>query len=102
MTKEQLKHLEARLLDERARVMKELGYYALMPGVKVGAGEPVLLLHGWPTSSYLWRNIAPSIAEGGRGVIALVLPNFTTSAGLEHCLALSKKHRRAALNSSVK
>ncbi len=27
MTKEQLKHLEERLLDERARVMKELGYY---------------------------------------------------------------------------
>ena len=27
MNKEQLKHLEHRLLDERARVMKELGYY---------------------------------------------------------------------------
>lgn len=27
MTKKELKHLEQRLLDERARVMKELGYY---------------------------------------------------------------------------
>lgn len=27
MTKEQLKHLEGRLLEERGRVMKELGYY---------------------------------------------------------------------------
>ena len=27
MTKTQLKHLETRLLEERARVMKELGYY---------------------------------------------------------------------------
>ena len=27
MTKAQLKHLEGRLLEERARVMKELGYY---------------------------------------------------------------------------
>ena len=27
LTKEQLKHLEVRLRDERARVMKELGYY---------------------------------------------------------------------------
>ena len=27
MTKEQLKHLETRLMDERARVMKELGVY---------------------------------------------------------------------------
>lgn len=46
---------------------------------EVGAGEPVLLLHGWPTSSYLWRNIAPSIAEGGRRVIALDLPGFGQS-----------------------
>lgn len=27
MTKEQLKHLETRLIEERTRVMKELGYY---------------------------------------------------------------------------
>src|SRR5919201_6181309 len=27
LSKDQLKHLEGRLLDERARVMKELGYY---------------------------------------------------------------------------
>lgn len=27
MKKDQLKHLEQRLIDERARVMKELGYY---------------------------------------------------------------------------
>lgn len=27
MKKDQLKHLEARLIDERGRVMKELGYY---------------------------------------------------------------------------
>ena len=27
MTKAQLKHLEGRLLEERGRVMKELGYY---------------------------------------------------------------------------
>ncbi len=27
MTKEQLKHLEGRLIEERGRVMKELGYY---------------------------------------------------------------------------
>jgi RNA polymerase-binding transcription factor len=27
MNKKQLQHLESRLLDERARVMKELGYY---------------------------------------------------------------------------
>lgn len=40
-----------------------------------GSGPPVLLLHGWPTSSQLWRNIAPRLA-GARRVVALDLPGF--------------------------
>ena len=41
-------------------------------------GHPVLLLHGWPTSSFLWRNVMPGIAEHRR-VIALDLPGFGQS-----------------------
>lgn len=44
----------------------------------VGSGPPVLLLHGWPTSSYLWRNVMPAIAEHNR-VLALDLPGFGAS-----------------------
>ena len=43
-----------------------------------GRGEPVVLLHGWPTSSFLWRNVMPPIAESNR-VIALDLPGFGRS-----------------------
>jgi haloalkane dehalogenase len=43
-----------------------------------GSGPPVLLLHGWPTSSFLWRNVMPPIAERNR-VIALDLPGFGAS-----------------------
>jgi len=35
-------------------------------------------LHGWPTSSYLWRDVMPPIAERNR-VIALDLPGFGAS-----------------------
>ena len=28
---------------------------------ELGSGAPVLLLHGWPTSSHLWRNVMPAI-----------------------------------------
>jgi haloalkane dehalogenase len=42
---------------------------------ELGSGSPVLLLHGWPTSSYLWRDVMPPIAERNR-VIALDLPGF--------------------------
>jgi haloalkane dehalogenase len=31
-----------------------------------GGGEPILFLHGNPTSSYLWRNIIPYMTEQGR------------------------------------
>src|SRR6266478_4573074 len=34
--------------------------------VEMGSGTPIVLLHGNPTSSYLWRNILPPIAALGR------------------------------------
>jgi haloalkane dehalogenase len=37
-----------------------------MAYVEVGAGDPIVLLHGNPTSSYLWRNIIPYLSELGR------------------------------------
>ena len=41
----------------------------------LGSGPPVLLLHGWPTSSLLWRDVMPAIAWQNRA-IALDLPGF--------------------------
>jgi haloalkane dehalogenase len=34
--------------------------------VDEGSGDPILFLHGNPTSSYLWRNIIPHLAPFGR------------------------------------
>jgi haloalkane dehalogenase len=34
--------------------------------IDVGQGEPVLFLHGNPTSSYLWRNIIPHVSGQAR------------------------------------
>ena len=34
--------------------------------VDVGEGDPIVFLHGNPTSSYLWRNIIPYVTEYGR------------------------------------
>jgi haloalkane dehalogenase len=34
--------------------------------VDVGEGEPIVFLHGNPTSSYLWRNIIPYVSSHGR------------------------------------
>jgi len=37
-----------------------------MAYVETGAGDPIVLLHGNPTSSYLWRNIIPHLEGLGR------------------------------------
>jgi haloalkane dehalogenase len=34
--------------------------------VDTGAGDPIVFLHGNPTSSYLWRNVIPHAVEAGR------------------------------------
>ena len=34
--------------------------------LKAGAGDPILFLHGNPTSSYLWRNVIPYVEGKGR------------------------------------
>ena len=37
-----------------------------MAYVDAGAGDPIVLLHGNPTSSYLWRNVMPHLVGLGR------------------------------------
>jgi haloalkane dehalogenase len=46
---------------QRRRVLgREMAY------VEVGQGDPIVLLHGNPTSSYLWRNVLPHLQLLGR------------------------------------
>jgi pimeloyl-ACP methyl ester carboxylesterase len=44
-----------------------------------GSGEPVLFLHGWPTSSFLWRHAVAAVG-GHRRAIAIDLPGFGRSS----------------------
>lgn len=49
--------------------------------VEVGRGDPIVLLHGNPTSSFLWRDVIPALAGLGR-VIAPDLIGHGDSAKL--------------------
>jgi haloalkane dehalogenase len=40
-----------------------------MAYVEVGEGDPIVLLHGNPTSSYLWRNVWPHLQTFGRCIV---------------------------------
>ena len=53
--------IEWRYQKQRRRVFdSEMAY------VEVGEGDPIVLLHGNPTSSYLWRNVVPHLQPLGR------------------------------------
>ena len=39
---------------------------ARMAYIEMGSGDPIVFLHGNPTSSYLWRNVMPHL-EGRAG-----------------------------------
>jgi pimeloyl-ACP methyl ester carboxylesterase len=45
---------------------------------ELGEGPAVLLLHGWPTSSFLWREVMGPIGRANR-VVAVDLPGFGAS-----------------------
>ena len=43
-----------------------------MAVIDEGIGESIIFLHGNPTSSYLWRNIAPNFLNTNR----IIVPDF--------------------------
>jgi pimeloyl-ACP methyl ester carboxylesterase len=52
----------------------DLAYREALPSSQSEA-DPVLLLHGFPETSYMWRGVMPAIAdEAGRRAIALDFP----------------------------
>jgi pimeloyl-ACP methyl ester carboxylesterase len=56
----------------------DIAYREAVPDEPSGA-DPVLLLHGFPESSYMWRHLMPAIAARGRRAIAPDLPGYGDS-----------------------
>jgi haloalkane dehalogenase len=47
-----------------------------MAHVEIGQGDPILLLHGNPTSSYLWRDVMAAMSSSGPGAGRLLAPDL--------------------------
>src|SRR3990172_5866111 len=63
--------------------------------VDEGQGPAILLLHGFPTSSWLFRNVIPILVENGFRVIAPDLLGFGSSAKPDdHALYSTEKQTR--------
>ncbi|MEM8795590.1 MAG: alpha/beta hydrolase [Pseudomonadota bacterium] len=52
--------------------------YRIAHGVH-GEGDPVLLMHGTPSSSYIWRNVLPTLVDAGYKVHVFDLLGFGLS-----------------------
>ena len=68
--------------DERYEKRRADVLGSSMAYVEVGSGDPIVFLHGNPTSSYLWRNVIPHLEGLGR-CIAPDLIGMGDSAKLE-------------------
>jgi haloalkane dehalogenase len=56
-----------------------ISYREMQPDAWDGSGATALFLHGYPTSSYLWRNVLPAVAAAGCRAVAPDLPGFGDS-----------------------
>jgi haloalkane dehalogenase len=77
-----------------------IAYREVLPGGWDGSGPTALFLHGYPTSSYLWRNVLPAVADAGCRAIAPDLPGFGDSPPAlpgtwEHQVENVERFRRA-------
>ena len=56
-----------------------IAYREALPDGWEGTGKTALFLHGYPTSSYLWRNVLPAVADAGCRAVAPDQPGFGDS-----------------------
>ena len=59
------------------------------PVVDTGSGPPVLLLHGFPDSRFLWRHQIPALTAAGFRVIAPDLRGYGDAAQADGLAPLS-------------
>ncbi|MEK6251537.1 MAG: alpha/beta hydrolase [Actinomycetota bacterium] len=57
----------------------QMAYREALPDEPAGLA-PVLCVHGFPQSSYVWRHLLPALAESGRRAVAPDLRGFGDSA----------------------
>jgi haloalkane dehalogenase len=80
-----------------------LGYREALPRRGAPDAAPVLCLHGFPETSYMWRTVLDAVAASGRRAIAPDLPAFGDSpprppgTWAQHVEAIGRFHDELAL-----
>ena len=58
------------------REIDGIAYREALPDGGDGSAPVALAVHGYPTSSYMWRAVLPKVAQAGYRALALDLPGF--------------------------
>lgn len=68
-----------------------------MAYVELGEGRPIVFLHGNPTSSFLWRSIAPAVAHLGRCIVPDLIGMGDSAASSSYRFVDHRRHLDALL-----
>src|SRR5882762_4246216 len=56
-----------------------IAYREALPAQPAPGAPVALLVHGWPNSSYMWRDVLPALAGAGWRALAPDLPGYGDS-----------------------
>jgi haloalkane dehalogenase len=65
--------------EASSKIVDGIAYREQLPSGWDGSGPVLVAVHGYPTSSYLWRQVLPPVAEAGYRALALDLAGFGDS-----------------------
>lgn len=73
--------IQASFLKEAEDIMIEVGGKQIQTYSWAGTKEPVLLLHGWESNSFRWRNLIRFLREANFAIVAFDAPAHGNSSG---------------------
>jgi pimeloyl-ACP methyl ester carboxylesterase len=73
--------IQASFLKEAEDIMIEVGGKQIQTYSWAGTKEPVLLLHGWESNSFRWRNLIRFLSDANFAIVAFDAPAHGNSSG---------------------
>lgn len=68
-------------LEEASLKRVTVGAHELQVYQWPGSGETILLVHGWESNTYRWRNLIPKLRDAGFNILAFDAPGHGLSSG---------------------
>jgi len=81
LRKGRVKPIQKAFLDKAKLTIETIGAHQIQTYHWPGSGETVMLLHGWESNTYRWRNLIKKLKEHDFNIIAFDAPGHGYSSG---------------------